>query len=78
MNISEEQLIDYLKNDLQVQCELNGESKLFSTGELDSVAMLDLITFVESKAGLQIRPEDVTLDNFDSVAAILRFIKDSA
>ena len=78
MMLSESQLIDFLKSDLQVQCALDGDVKLFSTGELDSVAMLDLITFVETKSGIQIRPEDVTLDNFDSVSVILRFIKDSS
>lgn len=78
MNLSENQLIDFLKSALQVQCELDGDSKLFSTGELDSVAMLELITFVETKAGIQVRPEDVTLDNFDSVSAILRFTKDQS
>ena len=78
MNLSESLLMNFLKSDLQVQCALDGDVKLFSTGELDSVAMLDLITFVESKAGIQIRPEDVTLDNFDSVSSILRFIKSSS
>ncbi len=76
MNLSEIQLIDFLKSDLQVPFALDRDSKLFSTGELDSVSMLELITFVEKQAHIQVRPEDVTLDNFDSVSAIFRFIND--
>jgi D-alanine--poly(phosphoribitol) ligase subunit 2 len=56
---------------------LNGETSadtlLFSSGALDSLAMLSLIGLVEQMAGIQINAEDVTLDNFDSVARIARF-----
>lgn len=61
---------------------LNGEAALdtplFSSGALDSVAMLSLIALVEEKAGIEIRAEDVTLDNFDSVERIVRFAEGRA
>lgn len=63
----------FLKGTLNVDGELDAESGLFSSGVLDSVAMLQLIAFVEEEAGIRVRPEDVTLDNFDSAVRIARF-----
>lgn len=61
---------------------LNGEATidtpLFSSGALDSVAMLSLIALVEESAGIEIHAEDVTLDNFDSVERIVRFAESRA
>ena len=51
----------------------NGETPLFSSGALDSVAMLNLLAFVEEQAGFEIRADEVTLENFDTPARILRF-----
>jgi acyl carrier protein len=41
---------------------------------LDSVSMIGLIAFVEQKTGMQVQPGDVTLDNFDSIDAILGYV----
>lgn len=61
---------------------LNGdataETPLFSSGALDSVAMLSLIMLVEEQSGMEIRADEVTLDNFDTVARILRFAEERA
>lgn len=68
-----DQLIEYLKSTLSSTSELSHDTELFSSGALDSVSMLDLIAFVEETAGIQIRAEDVTLENFDTPARICRF-----
>jgi acyl carrier protein len=56
---------------------MNGEATpdtpLFSTGALDSLAMLSLITLIEERAGFEIRADEVTLENFDTVNRILHF-----
>jgi acyl carrier protein len=72
-NLTEDKLIAFLSDTLKADGEIDADSELFSSGVLDSVAMLQLITFVEDTAGIQIRPEDVTLENFDSAARIVRF-----
>ncbi len=56
-----------------LNAEATLDTPLFSSGALDSVAMLSLIALVEEAAGIEIRAEDVTLDNFDSVGRIVRF-----
>ena len=73
MTLTETQLLSFLMDTLNVDGDVSLESELFSSGALDSVAMLQLITFVEETAGVRVRPEDVTLENFDSAQRILRF-----
>jgi acyl carrier protein len=73
MALTETQLIGYLRDSLALSDRLDPESELFSNGALDSVAMLSLIAFVEEKSGIEIRPEHVTLDNFDTPSRIVRF-----
>ena len=52
--------------------------KLFSTGIIDSFAMIDLIMFLESKIGRRIPPKDITLDNFDRLGDILDYVNAGA
>lgn len=52
---------------------LNDDTKLFSSGLIDSLSVIDLVCFVESKIGHAIPPSDITLENFDSVARIIVF-----
>ena len=73
MALTEAQLIGYLRDSLSVDGNLDSDSELFSNGALDSVAMLSLIAFVEEKSGIEIRPDHVTLDNFDTPGRIVRF-----
>lgn len=62
--------------------DLNGQATvdcpLFSSGALDSIAMLNLIALVEEHSGIEIRADEVTLENFDSVGRILQFTRDRA
>jgi acyl carrier protein len=73
MKLTSSQLIEFIKDTLQVETSIDVQSKLFSTGELDSMSMLQLIDFVEKAAGIDVRPEDVTLEHFDTVESILQF-----
>jgi acyl carrier protein len=73
MALTEPELIGYLRDSLAVADPLDPHSELFSNGVLDSVAMLNLIAFVEERSGIEVRPEHVTLDNFDTPSRIVRF-----
>jgi acyl carrier protein len=75
MKLTEEQLLKFLRDSLDFDDDIDAETELFSSGDLDSVAMLELITFVEGAAGFEVAREDVTLENFDTVARIVRFAK---
>lgn len=74
MSLTAETLIAFLKDQLNVEDAIEAETELFSTGLLDSVAMLNVITHVEERARIEVRPGDVTLDNFDTVARIVAYV----
>lgn len=77
MTVTTETLLQYLRDDHSVT-GVDAETELFSSGMLDSVAMMGLIGFIEQKAGLDVRPADVTLDNFDTVARIVAYVAANA
>lgn len=78
MALNETILIESIREFSDLNGEATAETPLFSSGALDSVAMLNLIAFVEQHAGIEIRAEEVTLDNFDTAARILRFAQERA
>lgn len=75
MSLNVEDLIGYLKNDLNIDEPVDAETELFSSGLLDSVSMVSLITFIEERSGATIQPGDVTLDNFDTVERIQTYVQ---
>lgn len=73
--IDESTLREILEADLG--CDLDGidsETLLFSSGVVDSFALVTLMMRLEQEARMRISPVDVTLENFDSIARILAFV----
>lgn len=52
-----------------------GESKLISDGILDSLDIMNLIMELESVFDIEIDPEDVLSENFESVESIVALIE---
>lgn len=75
MAMTEAQLLEHVKDEIDDDADLAADSQLFSTGLLDSVAMTRLIMFIEEKAKIEVGMEDVTLDNFDSIERIMKFVE---
>ena len=73
MALSKQSLINFLKEKVESD-DLDQKTLLFSTGNLDSVSQLDLIMFIENESGITVDQIDVTLDNFDSIELILKFV----
>ncbi|TNC49138.1 acyl carrier protein [Rubellimicrobium rubrum] len=74
MSLTSHDVIEFLKGELNVDEPIDPESALFSTGVLDSVAMLNLIGFVEENAKIEVRASDVTLENFDTAQRIEAYV----
>jgi acyl carrier protein len=74
MSLTSRDVVEFLKDSLSIDEPIDVESALFSTGLLDSVAMLNLIGFVEEKAKIEVRASDVTLDNFDTPQRIEAYV----
>jgi len=76
MSITTESMVQFLKDDLAVDVDdINAETLLFSTGVVDSFALVSMMTFIENEAGIQISPADVNLSNFDSISRILAYVE---
>jgi len=75
VSLTENDLSSFLRDDLGVTDAVDGNTELFSSGLLDSVSMVNLIGFIEDKASVNIRPGDVTLENFDSISRIVDYVR---
>lgn len=78
MSLTAEDLIHFIRDELNIEDELDAGTELFSTGILDSVAMMNIIGFVEEKAAIEVRPADVTLENFDTAQRIVDYAREQA
>lgn len=68
-------ILKFLEDQLGVDTDdIAEDTPLFSAGIIDSAGMLDLLLFVETEGGVQFTPDDITLDNLDSVRLILDFV----
>ena len=50
--------------------------KLIDDGIVDSIGIFKLIEFLEQELGVALKPEDVVLENFETIEAIMQFISE--
>ncbi len=53
---------------------LRVDQSLISDGLIDSLAVLDIVAFLEERFQVRFEPEDLTGENFDTVAAMARLV----
>ncbi len=51
------------------------DDRLFSSGLVDSLNVVEIIQFVESYFGIQVDPTDLSMDNFDSMASLAGYVE---
>ncbi len=51
------------------------DDDLLGSGVLDSLGILQLVAFIDEKLGIQVADEDVVIENFQSVTAILSYLE---
>jgi len=69
------QIVDFLGNELGVDTSaISDETPLFSSGLVDSFSLVRLMVFLENAGRFRINPTDVSLENMDSIARIMRFV----
>lgn len=75
MNVGEK-IARYVREKLQSgsAASLEAEDSLFEAGVLDSVGIFDLVSYLEEEFGLAIGDEQIIPENFESIAAITRFV----
>lgn len=75
MSLNSQSIIEFLKSDLAIDVDdITDETPLFSSGIIDSFALVSLMTFIETEGGVRISPTDVNLANFDSISRINAYV----
>ena len=76
VNLTFDNLHNFLVEELAIDAsDVKADTLLFSSGLVDSFALVTLMTFIENESGIMISPTDVKLENFDSISRILNFLK---
>ena len=55
--------------------DFNDEDPLLEEGIIDSLGLLEVVTFIETEFALSVQDADVTLDNFGTVSAIASYVQ---
>jgi acyl carrier protein len=54
---------------------LTENTPLFTTGVLDSIASLRLVSFLEEQFGISVQPHEVVPDNLDTLQTMTQFVE---
>lgn len=57
---------------------LNGDDNLLTSGLIDSLAIMRLVNFIENEFDVEVMPEDVTIENFQTVNVIANYVQQRA
>ena len=79
IRLTAENLMSYLRDELGVDTsDVEPATPLFSSGVIDSFALVQLITYIEDRCGFRVSADSVTLDNLDSIERILAYVERAA
>ena len=53
---------------------LKNDASFLETGIVDSMGILELITFLEKNYGIKVEPAEMVPENFDSLNQLARFV----
>jgi acyl carrier protein len=67
-------IVDELLVD-QGQAGVGDRQELLLSGLLDSLAVVRLVSFIETDLQVRVPPEDVTIDHFEHVDAIVTYLQ---
>ncbi len=73
----EEKLIAYIVNEYldDPDIEINRETKLISSGMIDSFSLVSLQSFIEREFGKKIPAPRITAESFDTVKQMVQIIE---
>ena len=54
---------------------LTPESSFLEDGILDSTSVLELVSFLEEKFGIVVKPDEINLENMDSLARVEAYVR---
>lgn len=69
-------LTNYLQQELnQTQVALTLHTPLIQAGLVNSLSIFKLILFMEEQFAIKIQPEDITVENFETLNALTALLK---
>jgi|SRR5579859_5136122 len=54
---------------------LSDDASFLETGVVDSMGVMELVAFVQSEFGVTVEPQEVVVENFDSVSKLANFVR---
>ena len=57
------------------QMDVQSEDQLIETGLLDSLGILDVVTHLEEEFGITVSDEELTPENFQSIATMATYVQ---
>ena len=74
--INRDDLVEFFETELGVELsDIGDDDPLFSSGVIDSFALVTMMMHLERVGGVRINPTDVTLENLDTLNRILAFCR---
>ena len=73
-----EKLLNYISDVLAnevIEEPLEVDDDLLGSGILDSLGVIKLISFIETEFDLNVKPEEMVIENFMTVSHMLEFLK---
>lgn len=67
---------NFLKNAAPNGASFSDNDNLLAKGLIDSLRMLDLMSFLEQHYQLKVEDDDLMPENFESINAITRFVEE--
>lgn len=72
---TETKLLKFIGQDLLGgEGNVTRETLLFSSNLLDSFSLVELITFLDEECGVKVSPEEILVENFDTINRIVVMI----
>ena len=68
------ELTDYLNRDPRIEGSIEPDTELVESARIDSLAILDLVVFVEERFGVALTADDLTPRNLASVSALAALV----
>lgn len=76
--INEQILLNFIQHDLllnrPMESTISYETNLITSGVIDSLSLIQLVTYLEKETGFSIHDRDVNPDNFQSITTIVTYL----
>ncbi|SDE78862.1 Acyl carrier protein [Pricia antarctica] len=71
-----DKIISYIKTEISMEPvdDIDLEEDLLGNGIVDSLGMMQLVVFLEKEFKVKIAPEDMTVENFNTVSSISEYL----